>query len=444
MEVFVVDPGARGHALARKIAESNLVDRVFMAPGNPGTSEIAENTGLGHTDIKGQIDFVRRNKNIGLIVQSADDPLAEGAVNAFEEQFADDNRELFVWGPPKEAAEIESSKVFSKDLMIQLGIPTAQYGVFDSTLAAIEYAGDRDFPQFVKEDGLAGGKGVSKVDSIHDVSSYLNKLLRAGKLGKEQRIVIEDGLVGPEVSLQAWCDGENYSMVPFAMKDHKTIGDNDTGPMTGGMAVIGPVPGITNEDIDIFGERFVAPVLKELSRLGRPFKGMLYPGLKGWKCLEYNARPGDAEAQVWAALLESDIVELMLACCMGELDQISKPIWKQAAAVCIVLAAEGYPVDPKKGAVIHGLRSTLPKGTHILHAGTKFRGEDVVVNGGRALNVVTVGDEGEDLADVIQTAYRASNLITFNGKQIRGDVGQEVLTTDFVEYVNKSRENDWN
>jgi phosphoribosylamine--glycine ligase len=444
MEVLVVDPGARGHALARKIAESNLVDRVFMAPGNPGTSEIAENTGLAHTDIDGQIDFVRKNKNIGLVVQSADDPIAMGAINRFEEQFASEKRELYVWGPSKEAGEIESSKVFSKNLMRDLAIPTADYGVFNSILAAIAYARGRAFPQFAKEDGLAGGKGVSKVDSIHDVSSYLYKLVRAGKLGKEQRIVIEDGLLGPEISLQAWCDGENYSMVPFAMKDHKTIGDNDTGPMTGGMAVIGPVPGITKEDIDILGERFVAPVLKELSRLGTPFKGMLYPGLKGWKCLEYNARPGDAEAQVWAALLESDIVELMLACCMGELDQISKPVWKNAAAACIVLAAEGYPDDPKKGAVIHGLDSEFAIGSHILHAGTKMEGQDIVVDGGRTLNVVTVGDDGESLAEVIQTAYRDAKKIQFTGKQTRGDVGQEVLTTEFIEYVNKSRENGWN
>lgn len=444
MEVLVADPGARGHALARKIAESNLVERVFMAPGNPGTSEIAENTGLEHTDIEGQIDFVKRNKQIGLVVHSADDPIAGGAINAFEEQFADDDRELYVWGPTKEAGEIESSKVFSKNLMRSLQIPTADYGVFNSTLAAIAYARGRAFPQFAKEDGLAGGKGVSKVDSIHDVSSYLYKLVRAGKLGKEQRIVIEDGLLGPEISLQAWCDGENYSMVPFAMKDHKTIFDNDEGPMTGGMAVVGPVPGITTEDIDIFGERFVAPVLKELSRLGRPFKGMLYPGLKGWKCLEYNARPGDAEAQVWAALLESDIVELMLACCMGELDQIDKPVWKNVSATCIVLAAEGYPEAPKKGAVIHGLESKLPGRTHILHAGTKNIGPDIVVNGGRVLNVVTVGEEGEGLGDVIQTAYRGSEMIKFRGKQIRGDVGQEVLTTNFIEYVNKSRENNWN
>lgn len=444
MEVLVADPGGRGHALARKIAESSLVERVFMAPGNPGTSEIAENTELEHTDIEGQIDFVKRNKNIGLVVHSADDPLALGAVNAFEEQFASDNRELYVWGPTKEAAEIESSKVFSKDLMSSLKIPTADYGVFNSTLAAIGYARGRAFPQFIKEDGLASGKGVSKVDSIQDVSSYLYKLVRAGKLGKEQRVVIEDGLTGPEISLQAWCDGENYSMVPFAMKDHKTIGDNDTGPMTGGMAVVGPVPGITVEDIEFFGERFVAPVLKELSRQGRPFKGMLYPGLKGWKCLEYNARPGDTEAQVWTALLESDIVELMLACCMGELDQIDKPVWKNAAAVCIVLAAEGYPDNPKRGAVIHGLESEFIESTHILHAGTRMEGQDIVVDGGRVLNVVTVGDDGEDLAEVIQKAYSDAKKIDFKGKQSRGDVGQEVLTTEFIEYVNRSRENDWN
>lgn len=443
MEVLVADPGARGHALARKIAESNLVERVFMAPGNPGTTEIAENTGLEHTDIAGQIDFVRKNKNIGLVVQSADNPLALGAVNAFEEQFDGDDRELYVWGPTKEAVEIESSKVFSKEMMSKLEIPTAHYGVFNSTFAAIAYARDRSFPQFAKEDGLASGKGVDKANNIQELSKCLYELVRAGKLGKEQRIVIEDGLAGPEISLQAWCDGENYSMVPFAMKDHKTIGDNDTGPMTGGMAVIGPVPGIIIEDIEIFGERFVAPVLMELSRQGRPFKGMLYPGLKGWKCLEYNARPGDSEAQVWAALLESDIVELMLACCMGELDQIDKPVWKNASAACIVLAAEGYPVNPKKGALIHGLDSEFAENTHILHAGTRMEGQDVVVDGGRVLNVVTVGDDGEDLETVIQLAYRDAEKIKFTGKQTRGDVGQEVLTTEFIEYVNRSRENDW-
>lgn len=443
MEVLVADPGARGHALARKIAESNLVERVFMAPGNPGTSEIAENTGLKHTDIDGQIDFVRKNKKIGLVVQPADDPIAMGAINRFEEQFATDKRELYIWGPTQEAAEIESSKAFSKNLMNSLQIPTADFGVFNSTLAAIAYARGRTFPQFAKEDGLAAGKGVSRVDCIQDVSNYLYELVMAGKFGKGQRIVIEDGLTGPEISLQAWCDGENYSMVPFAMKDHKTIFDNDTGPMTGGMAVVGPVPGITSEDIEYLGERFVAPVLQELSRQGRPFRGMLYPGLKGWKCLEYNARPGDAEAQVWAALLESDIVELMLACCMGGLDKIDKPVWKNVAATCIVLAAEGYPVKPKKGALIHGLDSEFAEKTHILHAGTRMEGQDVVVDGGRVLNVVTVGDDGENLETVIQSAYRDAEKIKFTGKQTRGDVGQEVLTTEFIEYVNRSRENDW-
>ncbi len=432
MEVLIADPGARGHALARKIAESSLVDRIFMAPGNPGTAEIAENTGITHTDIESQLDFVRKQKKIGMVVISADDPLADGAVDAFESEFA--GRDLRVWGPRKNAAEIEWSKVYAKRLMQNRGIPTARFAV----LYSLEQAGSiesRNYPLYAKMDKLFGGKGVERCHDIKEVEAALSKFHRHGRLSLEHPVLVEEESKGIELSLQAFCDGTDYVMVPFAMKDHKTIHDDDTGPMTGGMGVIGPVPGLSREDIDTLGEIFVAPVLAELARQGRPFKGMLYPGLRGWQCLEYNARPGDPEAQVWAAMLESDLVEVMVASCGGELSRLPPLIWRNAATACLVLAAKGYPDNPQKGVVITGHDVSLPGNSHLLHAGTARHGNDLVVNGGRVLNVVTVGEEGESLRSVIDTAYKASDMISFDGKQTRHDVGEQVLSEEFGEYI---------
>lgn len=352
MEVLISDPGARGSALARKIAESSLADRVFVAPGNPGTEAVAENTGIAHTNIDAQLDFVRRQKKIGLVVVSADNPLADGAVDVFESEFTD--RDLKVWGPAKDAAQIEWSKVYAKRLMQAKGIPTADFGVMNNFNHALYYADCQEYPLFVKLDKLFGGKGVERCEDVSEVESSLRKFSQLGRFDAENPVLLEAESRGSEVSLQAFCDGTDYIMVPFAMKDHKTIYENNTGPMTGGMGVIEPVPGLTPGDIEQLGEIFVAPVLEELSRAGRPFKGMLYPGLKGWQCLEYNARPGDPEAQVWSALLQSDIVEIMLACCDGRLDLIPTPLWRNTAAACIVLAAKGYPNAPE-GAEIIGL-----------------------------------------------------------------------------------------
>ncbi len=441
MEVLVVDPGARGHAIARNIARSSLVERVFVAPGNPGTEEIAENTNIDTMDIEAQLDFVRKQKNIGLVAICADDPLAAGAVDAFEEEFQ--GRDVKIWGPTKAAAEIEWSKVFSKQLMERKGIPTADFGIMRNMNHAMYYSDVYGTPLFIKMDRLFNGKGVGRADDLEEVEKILRKFRKLGRFDADNPVLIEAESKGPEVSLQAFCDGENFIMVPFAMKDHKTIFDGDMGPMTGGMDVIGPVPGLTSDDIDELGEIFVAPILRELVRQGRPFRGMLYPGLRGWQCLEYNARPGDPEAQIWAALLESDLVEIMLASCEGKLDQLTTLRWRNAAANCLVLAAEGYPDNPKKGAIIRGLNSKFPGDTHILQAGTRREGKNIVVDGGRVLNVVTVGAEGESLRSVIDTSYEAANLIDFAGKQQRHDVGDEVLTTEFIDYINRSRDNGW-
>jgi phosphoribosylamine---glycine ligase len=437
MEVLVVDPGARGHALARKISESSLVDRIFMAPGNTGTEEIAENTDISHVDLESQIDFVRKQKKIGMIVVAADDPLAMGVVDAFEEEFKD--RDIKIWGPNQSASKIERSKAFSKQLMKSQGVDTADFTIAHTMQEAIRYADTQSFPLFIKMDQLFGGKGVSKAEDLFEVEDILCKYIGLGRFNRDNPVVIEQESPGVEISLQAFCDGEDYLMVPFAMKDHKTIYDGDKGPMTGGMGVIGPVPGLSTEDINRLGEKFVAPVLRELSRQGRPFRGMLYPGLRGSQCLEYNARPGDPEAQVWLSLMSSDLVEVMLASHECNLVDIKDSIkWRKAGACCLVLASRGYPEDPQKGAIIEGLASSLPADTHLLHAGTKKDEKNTIVDGGRVLNIVAVDDSVEE---AINKAYQTSGLILFDGKQQRGDIGQCVTDSEFnkgIEQIKSS------
>jgi phosphoribosylamine--glycine ligase len=439
MDVLIVDPGARGHAFAKKLDESSLVDNVFMAPGNPGTEDLAENTEISHIDIESQIDFVRKNRQIGLVAITADDPLSMGVVNFFEEEFKD--RDLKVWGPTKEAARIEWSKVYAKVFMNRNDIPTTLFEIATSIYQPLGNQIQQKFPLFLKMDGLFAGKGVSKANNMHEVREILRYYHKLGRLDKSHPVVIEREAKGIELSLQAFCSGEDYVMVPFAMKDHKTIYDEDNGPMTGGMGVVGPIPSITEHDIEELGEKFVAPVLKELSNQGRPFNGMLFPGLRGWQCLEYNARPGDPEAQVWTSLLESDLAEIMLASCTGELDTVRNIKWKKATAACIVLAAKGYPDYPEKGSLITGLDADFSDNTLIYHAGTKKIDNDVFVDGGRVLNIVHVGNEGLD--EVINRAYLAAEKLDFEGKQIRTDVGKEVQSKNFTKQINLARKQNW-
>jgi phosphoribosylamine--glycine ligase len=255
-------------------------------------------------------------------------------------------------------------------------------------------------------------------------------------------VIIEQGLLGPELSLQAWCDGENYRMIPFGMRDHKTIYANDEGPMTGGMGVVTiPNRDISIEDIEIMGELFVAPVLKWLKDQGAPFKGMLFPGIKGGRCLEYNARPGDPEAQAWLARLKSDVVELMIASATGQLDTLQETKWDNNESVSMVVAAEGYPGAPIMGAAIEGIDEIAKLrsyGVNLLHAGTTVEDGKLRVNGGRVLNVIVKGQNGESLRSVCDRAKFASMLVRFEGRQFRNDLGDSVIQGEYEDYVTKN------
>jgi len=440
MNVLVVDEGARGHAEAWKIAQSPDCDRLMIAGGGAGTDEWAENIDIPVQDIEKIVSFAKQNAD--LTVVSADEPLAAGMVDALQAEG------LQAFGPTKAAAKIEWSKIFAKKLAYNRGIPTAEFTVVGDINFALYYADINQRTLYAKLDGLFAGKGAIKCREIEDVEKALVKFAQMGRFGNGKRVILEDGLEGPEISLQAWCDGLNYRMVPFAMQDHKTRDANDEGPMTGGMAVVGPVPVITPEDIQKLGQRFVKPALRALYQYGTPFKGMLFPGLvltpEGPMLLEWNARPGDPEAQVWIPLLDDDLLKIMMAVVEGRLGEYPDINWRQASAACIVLATKGYPDHQRPGAisVIEGIEEvTQGEDLRIFQAGTKKIGNKLVATGGRSLNIVAVGSDGEDLSHVIERGYSATDKIRFNGGRpvMRRDVGQKALSLAFEERVEATR-----
>lgn len=440
MKVMVVDNGARAHALAETLARTPDVGEVFVSPGNAGTDEFAVNTGIHPLEVDELVGFAKQNK-IDLSVISADDPLSVGAVDAFQTE------KLGVFGPTQAAAKIEWSKVFAKQLAAQQNIPTATFGVFSEIKQALSYVNCQKFPLFVKQDKLAQGKGVERCNDVAQVEATLRRLKKLGRFGTNNQIVIESALYGPEISLHAWCDGEEYRMFPFAMQDHKTIHENDEGPMTGGMGVIAPVPHITEQHIERLGQKFVAPVLRELYERGTPFKGILYPGLilteEGPQLIEYNARPGDPETQIWASLFEDDLADTFLTCMEGDLPLLLPTRWRNASAACIVLASEGYPNNTQTGAVIEGLENLKSYlNIRVFHGATEKKDGNIVTSGGRALSIVSVGGVfEEDLEEVIERTYRAAEQISFDGKepQFRLDIGDKALSPALKQRVNTTQ-----
>jgi phosphoribosylamine--glycine ligase len=366
-------------------------------------------------------------------------------VNALQEEG------LLAYGPTKEAAKIEWSKVFAKNLAYNRGIPTADFRVVSDMNFALHYADHHQQTLYAKLDGLFAGKGAIKCETIEDVERALAKFAHMGRFGNGHRALLEEGLEGPEISLQAWCDGLNYRMVPFAMQYHKTRDANDQGPMTGGMGVFGPVPGISPDDINKLGRRFVEPALRALYQNGTPFQGMLFPGLvltaEGPKLLEWNAREGNPETQVWVPLLGDDLLKIMMAVVEGRLGRLGRYPeikWRQASAACIVLATKGYPDHQKPGAisVIEGLENIAEgENLRIFQAGTKNAGHKLVATGGRTLSVVAVGSEGEEPKHVIERGYAEADKIRFNGAKpvMRRDIGQKALSLAFRERVEATR-----
>lgn len=422
MNILIIGSGGREHALAWKLAQSPRISKLFVAPGNGGTRQVAENIAIDPTDIGGLVEFAVNN-DIGLTVVGPDDSLALGVVDAFQ------SRGLRIFGPTQAAAEIESSKAFAKNLMTEAGIPTAEFKVFNEHNAALIYVRERGAPIVVKASGLALGKGVYVCRSLPEAEAALAEImLKDVHKDAGREVVIEEFLEGQEVSVHAFCDGGTFALLPSA-QDHKPIGEGDIGKNTGGMGTIAPVAWVSADALRKLGEQIVHPTLEALTKHGRQFRGLLYPGLKmttdGPKVLEFNARFGDPETQSYMRLLKTDLLDILEACVDGTLAELSLE-WHTGFAACVVIASGGYPDEYKKGLPLLGVADAerVP-GVVVFHAGTTFDGE-LKTSGGRVLGVTATGDT---LRVALDQAYEAVRQIEFEGMQYRRDIGAKALTT---------------
>ncbi len=413
IDVLVVGSGAREHALAWKIAQSPRVERLYVAPGNPGTAQVATNIALAATDIAGICRFCTEHR-ISLVIIGPEAPLALGLADALRRQGQR------VVGPDAAAARIETSKSFAKDLMLRAGVPTAQYAVFDELAAALDYADTAVYPLVVKADGLAAGKGVVMCHAPAQARAALQMMMVDGIFGESgSRVVIEEMLCGSEVSLMALVDGEHAVPLPLA-QDHKRLGDGDTGPNTGGMGAYAPVPFAGDAERDALVRLTIQPVVRTLAQSGTLYRGVLFAGLMltsaGPRVLEYNCRLGDPETQVILPLIDGDLVPWLEAVADGTLTG-EIPV-RPASTVGLVLAAPGYPEQPKLGTPITGL-DDVPDEVLIFHAGTSFDAAGrVITAGGRVITVVGIAPS---LAEAAERAYAIP--VTFDGMQRRGDIG---------------------
>ncbi len=422
MKVLVIGSGGREHALCWKIAGSQLVDTVFCAPGNGGIDFDANCVDLGVSDFAGLIKFAKTN-DIGLTVVGPEVPLSEGIVDAFASEG------LKIFGPDKKAAQLEGSKAFSKDIMKEFGIPTAEYGIFNNYNAARDYIGNACFDLVVKADGLAAGKGVIVTCDRDEAFRALDEVMLDKLYGDAGDIVImEEKLIGEEASFIAICDGDN--IVPLASsQDHKPVFDNDDGPNTGGMGAYSPAPVMDDKMFSDVMDKILYPLVRGLKKKGIIYKGVIYAGLmitdKGVHVLEFNVRMGDPETQPLLMRLKSDIVPLMLEVASGGSIRDVKLEWEPGTAVCVVMASGGYPGDYKKGLPIHGIeKADAIDGVKVFHAGTKRQGDLITTSGGRVLGVTSLGP---DIKSALEKAYKAAGLIRFEGMHYRKDIGKKAL-----------------
>lgn len=420
MKVLIVGSGGREHAIAWKIAQSSKVDKIYCAPGNAGISGIAECVNIGAMEFDKLVAFAKE-KQIDLTVIGMDDPLVGGIVDAFEAEG------LRVFGPRKNAAILEGSKAFSKDLMKKYQIPTAAYETFETAEAALEYLETAKYPIVLKADGLALGKGVLICSTREEAKEGVKTLMLDKQFGTAgDRIVVEEFMTGREVSVLSYVDGKTIKIMTSA-QDHKRAKDGDQGLNTGGMGTFSPSPFYT-EEVDRFcKEHIYQKTVDAMAAEGRTFKGIIFFGLMltedGPKVLEYNARFGDPETQVVLPRMKNDIVDVFEACIDGTLDQIDLQ-FEDNAAVCVVLASDGYPEHYEKGYKITGFENFDGKdGYYVFHAGTRFDGEDIVTNGGRVLGVVA---KGSDLKTARANAYEATKWIQFDNKYMRNDIGKAI------------------
>jgi phosphoribosylamine---glycine ligase len=417
MQVLVIGGGGREHALVWKIKQSPRVEKIFCAPGNAGTAEVAENIPIAADDIESLLKFAVEN-DIGLTVVGPEQPLVKGIVDKFEE------KGLRIFGPNALAAELEGSKSFSKDIMKKYGLPTAEYQTFNSADSAAKYIENKNCPLVVKADGLAAGKGVLLCQTADEALAAVDSIMGQRSFGDAgDQIVVEEFLEGEEVSVLAFSDGQTVLLMDSA-QDHKAAYDGDKGPNTGGMGAYSPAPIFTETMRQKVRDKIMFPMIRAMQQEGRPYKGILYAGLMltktGPQILEFNARFGDPETQPLLARMDSDIIPVFEACIDGTLDQCPLE-WKSESSVCVVMAAKGYPDSYEKGKPISGLKdaNALP-GVVVFHAGTKQKDGDVLTNGGRVLGVTATG---VDTLTAISRAYEAVEKIQWEGIHYRKDIG---------------------
>lgn len=420
MDILVIGGGGREHAICWALAKSPKAGKIYCAPGNAGIGQVAEIVPIAVNEFDKLTAFAQE-KEVGLVVVGPDDPLADGIVDAFEA------KSIPVFGPRKNAAHIEGSKTFMKDLLKKYNIPTAAYEKFDDYEEAKAYLDQQKLPIVIKADGLAAGKGVTVAFTREEADAALKDIMIGKVFGDAGRqVVIEEFLEGQEMSILAFVDGEVVRPMSAA-QDHKQVYDNDKGPNTGGMGTYSPLPHIADSIIEEAVETIIKPTAKAMVAEGRPFRGVLFAGLMispdgKPKTIEFNARFGDPETQVVLPRLKSDLLEIFLAAVNGTLDKVEIE-WSHEAAVCVVLASGGYPASYPKGLPISGLDAAGD--ALVFHAGTaKNEAGEWVTNGGRVLGVVGLG---RDIAEAREKAYAAAERITFEGKHQRSDIAAKAL-----------------
>jgi phosphoribosylamine--glycine ligase len=420
MNILVIGSGGREHALCWKLRQSEKVDKIYCAPGNGGTGSVAENVELNVEEHKDVVDFCHENK-VSLVVVGPEAPLAVGITNVLEEGG------INVFGPSYEAARMESSKIFAKELMGLYNIPTAAFRVFSDYEEAEEYISSVELPVVVKAYGLAAGKGVVIAETKDEAVAAAREMLIEQKFGVAgKKIIIEEFLEGEEASILVITDGNE--IIPLVTsQDHKRVGEGDTGPNTGGMGAYSPAPVIDDELFNNVMETIVRPTIDGLRNEGILYKGVLYVGLmmtsSGPKVLEYNVRFGDPETQVILPRMKGDLAEIMMAVAEGNLAGKSLD-WDERDCVCVVLAAGGYPGEYTKGTIIEGCDNSEDTETLVFHAGTKRQNGTLVTSGGRVLNVVGLGT---GIEDAIINVYRKVEKISFEGMHYRKDIGYRAL-----------------
>ena len=419
MKVLVVGSGGREHAIIHALAQSPRIEQLYAAPGNAGISQEAVCVPIAANDVAGMVDFAVQQE-LDLVVVAPEDPLALGMVDALEAAG------IRAFGPRRNAAVLEASKIFSKNLMARYGIPTAEYQTFLDMDDAVTYLDGVDkFPVVIKADGLALGKGVIIAHDRQEALQAVTKMMQDQAFGAAGgRIVVEEFLTGPEITVLAFCDGK--TLLPMvSSRDHKPVFDGNKGPNTGGMGTIAPNPAYTTEMARECKEKIFLPTVRAMQEEGRPFKGVIYFGLmatpQGVKVIEYNARFGDPETQVVLPLLKNDLLDVFEAVVDERLDQVQLQ-FKPGCAVCVCLASGGYPGSYEKGKPITGIaEAEALSGVQVYHAGTKWEGETLVTNGGRVLGVTAVAGSREE---AIAQAYDGVSHIYFEGMQYRADIGR--------------------